>query len=446
MPLFVASFVLLFLLQSLTYWSMTQADEAKAQLQQSSDIKLRLEMLISHVKDSETGMRGYVITSQQQFLEPYKSALTSIPEDKQKLHQWILDGSQLQNLTVLEKLTTKQSAFHKKILDIQNTLGSQAAQAEVAKGQGKSNMDAIRTQAEQMIQYENNLIATTEQKAEHAAHFSKAVYIIGFLFALCLQGLAFFFVVRENKKRQEAETQLQHHVDELDETNTTLHAVNTELESFAYSVSHDLRSPLRGLDGLSLALIEDYGEKIDDTGRALLHRIRSESQRMGQLIDGILALSRLTRGDFSRQTLDLSKMAESTLEALKTDEPNRYVKTTVQPDLKAEGDPRLMDAVMQNLLANAWKFTAKKDEPSVQFGAKQQDGKTVYFVKDNGAGFDMAYVGKLFGAFQRLHTVQEFPGTGIGLATVQRIIHRHGGTIWAEGQLNQGATFYFTLN
>lgn len=227
---------------------------------------------------------------------------------------------------------------------------------------------------------------------------------------------------------------------------TQLEAANKELEAFAYSVSHDLRAPLRSIDGFSQALLEDYVTSLEDEAQHYLQRVRAASQRMAQLIDDLLALSRLTRSEMRPETINLSALVEAIAAELQGTEPERQVEFVIVPDVAARADAQLLRAALENLLGNAWKFTAKHPQACIEFGAlSQSDAPPTYFVRDDGAGFDMAYADKLFGAFQRLHTPAEFSGTGIGLATVQRIIHRHGGQVWAEGEVEKGATFYFTL-
>jgi signal transduction histidine kinase len=222
-------------------------------------------------------------------------------------------------------------------------------------------------------------------------------------------------------------------------------ASNRELESFSYSVSHDLRAPLRSIDGFSQALLEDCGDSLASEGQEHLRRIRAAAQRMDQLIDDLLKLARITRADLRVESVDLSGMAQATMTALSEAHRDRTVVWEVQPGLTAEGDPRLLQVLMTNLLENAWKFTGKTVEPRIEFGARGKNGAREYFVKDNGAGFDPAYAAKLFGAFQRLHHPGDFAGTGVGLATVQRIVTRHGGRVGAEGSVGLGATFSFTL-
>jgi PAS domain S-box-containing protein len=222
-------------------------------------------------------------------------------------------------------------------------------------------------------------------------------------------------------------------------------AANKELESFSYSVAHDLRAPLRGNDGFSQAIEEDCAGQLDETGKAHLTRVRAATKQMAQLIDGLLSLSRVTRGELVREKVDLTRIARQSAARLRDVNPGRQIEEVVQEGLAAEGDVRLISAVFDNLLGNAWKFTSKCATARVEVGKQSENGQPVFFVRDNGAGFDQTYAGKLFGAFQRLHAVSEFDGSGIGLATVQRIVRRHGGRVWAEGEVGRGATFYFTL-
>jgi len=229
------------------------------------------------------------------------------------------------------------------------------------------------------------------------------------------------------------------------ERTAQLEAVNRELEAFSYSVSHDLRTPLRSIDGFSQALAEDYGEQLDDVGHDYLNRVRRAAQRMGLLIDDLLRLARITRAEMKPVPVDLSAMAHEVIADLHKHRGYSEIPFKVQAGLVASGDPGLLRIMMENLLDNAWKYSSKIAHPLIEVGSMVEEGRTVYFVRDNGIGFDMVFVGKLFGAFQRLHRADEFPGTGVGLATVKRILHRHGGEIWAEGQPGKGAIFRFTF-
>jgi signal transduction histidine kinase len=252
-------------------------------------------------------------------------------------------------------------------------------------------------------------------------------------------------LIREVSERKRAEDDIRKLNSQLVQRSAQLEASNKELEAFSYSVSHDLRAPLRGIDGFSQAVLEDYDEKLDESGRSYLRRVRAASQRMSQLIDAMLNLARLTRAEIHSQTFDMSGMVRAVLDDFQKMEPDRQVECIVANNVFATADPQLLRAVLENLLGNAWKFTRQQEHPRIEFGYGQYKGQAAYFVKDNGAGFDMTYGHKLFGAFQRLHAYTEYPGVGVGLATVHRIIQRHGGQIWAEGAVGKGATFHFTL-
>jgi PAS domain S-box-containing protein len=244
---------------------------------------------------------------------------------------------------------------------------------------------------------------------------------------------------------QESQMALVNIVEDLNEKTEALESANRELEAFSYSASHDLRAPLRSISGFSAILLKKYQDRLDETGIDYLHRVNSASQHMAQLIDDLLALSRVSRNEMNLRQLNLSEIVKDILKDLLEGQPERSVHLIIQEGVKATGDARLMRIVLDNLIGNAWKFTSKKPDARIEFGVCQEKDCPAYFVRDNGAGFDMEYAEKLFGVFQRLHTEKEFSGTGIGLATVQRIIHRHRGKVWAKAELDKGAVFYFTL-
>jgi PAS domain S-box-containing protein len=291
-----------------------------------------------------------------------------------------------------------------------------------------------------LISRDHCLGSFTFQSRQEAAFSGEDVAVLGVM----AEQLA---VAIDNSRLYE---QVQRHAAELEvrvaERTAELTLVNQELEAFAYSVSHDLRAPLRSIDGFSQALLEDYQEALDEVGQDYLRRVRAASQRMSQLISDLLKLSRLTRGEMFCEQVDLSHLAIEVAAELQATAPKRRVDWDIMPGLSVAGDPRLLRVALENLMGNAWKFTDHQPHPRIEFGMLEEAGKCVYYIRDNGAGFDMEYAHKLFRAFQRLHSTAEYEGSGIGLATVQRIIHRHGGRIWAQGQVNRGATIYFTLH
>jgi PAS domain S-box-containing protein len=245
-------------------------------------------------------------------------------------------------------------------------------------------------------------------------------------------------VVRDVTERKQAEQKLL-------ETKAELERSNTALEQFAYSVSHDLRAPLRHIDGFIRILSKDYSEKLEERGRDLIRRVQTGAERMTEIVDALLGLSRFARGPLSRSKVDLSTFAKTVAAELAKTRPERRVEFVIAEDVSAEGDAGMLRIVIENLMGNAWKFSEKRPVARIEFNVTLTDEKAVYCVKDDGAGFNMEYANKLFGPFQRLHAAHDFPGLGIGLATVQRIIHRHGGRIWAEAEVDKGATFCFTL-
>ncbi|MFP4385232.1 MAG: sensor histidine kinase [Spirochaetia bacterium] len=257
------------------------------------------------------------------------------------------------------------------------------------------------------------------------------------------------FHVKDITKMKRTEKELQDLTKDLEkrvlQRTRQLEAANKELEAFSYSASHDLRAPLRGIDGFSHALMEDYGKALDGPALDYLKRIRSSTQRMASIIEDLISLSRISRSEMNHQYVNLSKLVTDAAGELKKSAPDRKAEFIINNGLYTNGDQRFLRIVMENLIGNAWKYTGKRETARIEFGSFSSAGKRVFYIKDNGSGFDMQYADQLFAPFRRLHNSSDFPGTGIGLATVMRIIHRHGGSIWAHGEIDNGATFYFTL-
>lgn len=259
------------------------------------------------------------------------------------------------------------------------------------------------------------------------------------------EGVLIFSAIRDISERKRAHDSIRRLNEQLEVRNTELGTMNEELEKFSYSVSHDLRAPLRAIDGFSLALLEDCEDNLGAAGKSHLERIRAATLRMGRLIDGMLKLARIARSEPTRDHVDLSGLAKEIACQLEDLEPERNATIDITPGLQVTGDRLLLRAMLENLMGNAWKFTSKQPFAHIEVGVKNDGSESVFFVRDNGAGFDMRYADKLFGVFQRLHADWDYPGTGVGLATVHRIVHKHGGRIWAESAVGGGATFYFVL-
>lgn len=305
-----------------------------------------------------------------------------------------------------------------------------------------ANKEAFQElQAEKYIRYEHLPLESKDGRKTDVEFVSNVYDVNGDRIIQCN--------VRDITERRRMEQEIRSLTEGLErrvrERTIEVEALNAELATFSQSVSHDLRAPLRHIESFGKLLLEDHADGLDDQGRDHLRRIVASAVRMGQLIADLLRLSQTTQGRMTSEPVDLSALAQSILTELRTDEPNRRVDVVVAPGLVVEGDPRLLAAALENLLGNAWKYTAKHPAARIEFGTTERDGRRVFFVRDDGAGFDMANADNLFGAFQRLHTDVDFEGTGIGLATVQRIVHRHGGQVWAEAAVEQGATIYFTI-
>lgn len=551
----------------LSYRRTLQEDEDQKWVAHTHLVLENLDAILSDLLNGETGMRGYVITRDESYLQPYISAVQRLQHDIGEVRALTVDNTaQQRSLNHLEPLLEARVAQLAQSIAARRGQGLAVAVSAVKTGGGVQTMDQIRGLITEMQGEEGRLLGRRLQLASASSRRAKIMIVAGNVVAFMFLLAAALIVHQEMSRRQKAEenlrqseerfrmlvsgvkdyaiimldpqgiivswnvgaerikgyrseeilgshfsrfypprdledgkpqrelieaveqgriedegwrirkdgsrfwadvvitalydekrrlrgfgkvtrdmTERRQAEDEIKSRNAQLEAANDELKAFSYSVSHDLRAPLRGIDGFSLALFEDYNDQLDSQGRSYIQRIRAGVGKMGQLIDGMLDLARISRAEMIQDTVDLSGLAREIAADLTASHPERSVAFTIPTTLPVKGDKLLLRVVLENLLRNAWKFTSERDRASIEIGVQTNGDQTIHFIRDNGAGFDMQYAGKLFGVFQRLHRETEFPGTGIGLATVQRIIHRHGGRIWAEAARGLGATFYFVL-
>ncbi len=434
-------------------------------VQHTWQVIYQVELIAGSVKDAENSTRGYINTGDEGFLEGYRQASHELPGELASFGTLTADNSS-QGL----RLQALHGALDDRFARLETTIAmrrggnSEGLQTLLADGAGRALSARVRRVTDAMEAEERRLLAIRLQDA--AAYKMRAMFSLGLAsgldFLLIVLMFRYFSKERELRvatekaaaalevERLKAEAAAQE-VQALNRTleervrlrTVELETTNRELEAFSYSVSHDLRAPLRTIDGFSLALEEDYAEAVDATGRDYIRRVRTGVQRMGQLIDALLQLSRITRAEIARTEVDLSGLAVVIAANLQEENPGRALVFEIEEGLRAEADAKLLQVALENLLGNAVKFSAKVAEGHVAFGWDVE--QAAWFVRDNGAGFDMFYADKLFNAFNRLHGDKDFKGSGIGLATVARVVRRHHGRIWAHGEVGHGATFWFTL-
>ena len=447
------------------YRAVGVLEEAQSWVQHTYQVIAQVEIIMGSAKDAETGERGYLITGDPLYLEPYSNAVRDLPVELDTFQQLTIDNpSQSARVTNMRSHLAVRNQLLQHAIDLRRGGPSMAQTALAVTGQGKVEMDTIRQIGKEMQGEEYSLLQIRLVDAHSADIRARLTIALATGLDVILLIVMSRFLFRERDLRhatelqavdlREANVRISASAEEIRELNQTLdlrvkqrtaelESINRELEAFSYSVSHDLRAPLRTVDGFSLALEEDYSDAVGDAGKDFIRRIRSGVQRMGQLIDALLQLSRITRAELESSDFDLSALANSVAGNLLQENPGRTIEFRIEPGLVATGDPRLVRIALENLFGNSVKFTSRLATALVEFG--WDSAKLAFFVRDNGAGFDMTYADRLFSAFHRLHGDKDFKGSGIGLATVSRIVHRHHGKIWAISQVDHGATFFFSL-
>jgi signal transduction histidine kinase len=485
----IAAVVIVVLNTWLAFRSIQVLVNSEYWVQHTLEVIGEIDRIMGSARDAETGTRGYVITGDPDYLEPYTNALRELPGELEKFGTLTQDNpyQKARLLDFREVLDDRLQLLAEGVERRRSGMSMEQLRETVHRGTGKAQMDHLRHLADEMEGEERRLLEIREGEVQRNSRQARWTIAVASALDLVLLVLMFRYLARERVMRLEkervaaelavakaateaktAEVQLLNR--ELEERvrrrTAELETTNRELEAFSYSVSHDLRAPLRTIDGFSLAIEEDYGNVVDAVGKDYIRRVRTSVQRMGQLIDALLQLSRITRAELARENFDMSEIARSVVAELEASAEAAVAahpgftgdrtdgrlngraganavefRVTEGPD--AYGDPKLLRIALENLIGNAVKFSAKVPAPVVEVGWDQKEA--AWYVRDNGAGFDMFYADKLFNAFHRLHGDKDFLGSGIGLATVARVVRRHHGKIWADSAVGRGATFWFTL-
>jgi signal transduction histidine kinase len=430
----------------LSFRSTVRDEEDRAWVTHTHLVLEKLQAVLIDITEAETGQRGYLLTSEEEYLEPYQAGLDHVHRDIQELRELTSDNPRQRDaIQRLEPLIEARLAGLAAWMEIRTRAGLMAAAEAVTKGNSGELMNEIRERIGEMRHTERQLLGRRLETATASTRKMKVVIVLGNGLAILILLMAGFVIHREAGRRNLAEQRLEKVNEHLRRRTAALLEANSEMESFSYSVSHDLRAPLRQIGGYSHVLVQDYGSQLDAEARRYLEKVQDGARKMGLLVDELLSLSKIGRQELSFEETSLDSPVRQVVEDLAPECSGRDVEWRIGELFSVECDPELMKQVFVNLLSNAVKYTGKREHAVIEVGTTMQNGERIVFVRDNGVGFEMQYVGKLFGVFQRLHKARDFEGTGVGLAIVQRIIRRHGGRIWAEAELDRGATFYFTL-
>lgn len=431
---------LLVLISFVTFNSVDQFENSAKAVEHTHLVIQQINQVASDVKDAESAQRGYLITSNESFLQEHHDVVMKLPDEISKLRYLTRDNpDQKKSIDILEELIDLRMRSLRLGIDMLADRGKVSLDEtmDLVGGTGRQAMLQLRGHADYMIAVEDKLLGERARLVQAKASSTKLWILLGNVVAIALLLSALWLIMLEIKHRKGAQRA-------IEKTAAQLELTNKELESFSYSVSHDLRSPLRAIDGYSRMFEEDFADRLDDEGRRLLSVIRASSKKMGQLIDDLLAFSRMGRKPVDTMKVDMNALVDEVWSEVCAS--SRTALPLKKANLPAAwGDRALLRQVLMNLLANAVKYSSKKDEQLIEITAKQNEHEVVYSVRDNGVGFDMRFYNKLFGVFQRLHTENEFPGTGVGLAIAQRVIVRHGGRIWAESKPDEYTIFNFSL-
>ncbi len=442
-----SALLILVCIGALSFWSEVRNDEDREWVTHTLLVVEKLQTIRIDITQAETGQRGYMLTGQDRYLELYGAGADQVRQDMKELPDLIQDNpAEREAIQRLDPLIAARLAELADGIEVRKQSGLLAGVEAVARANnGEKWMGQIAGQIAEMRRAQAQLLSTRLDTAAASSRKMKAVVVCGNALAILILLVKGFVIHRETGKRNRAEQNLKQANERLERRTSELSETNIELESFAYSVAHDLRAPLRHLAGYSSVVLQDYGPQLDAQAQRYLEKIVDGAQRMGRLVDDLLSLSKVGRQDLALEPKALDSLLRQVLDELATEASGREIEWRIGDLFSAECDPGLIKQVFVNLLSNAVKYTGKRDHAVIEVAQMMQNGERVVFIRDNGAGFEMQYAGKLFGVFQRLHKAGDFEGTGVGLAIVQRIIRKHGGRIWAEAEPDRGATFFFTL-
>jgi len=446
---FIILILVLFIFYLFTKNNSNFISTAKS-VEHTNEILYQSEQIISAAKDIETGVRGFIINGNETFLEPFYKGKDNVYDAIEKLHIITLDNPTHQKrIDSLNKVIHELIALNIKQIRLKKASPALSEEQFVILVKGQNLMDSARHITIRTQQEEAKLLVGMYSDNKQSLTITRwLVYILGAVIALLLL-LALYLLLKSFNRREKADQLIQELNTGLEKQvlrrTAELEESNKELESFSYSVSHDLRAPLRAIDGYTRALKDDYGDKLDAEGNRLLQVVMKNALKMGSLIDDLLAFSRFGKQSLFKAPINMKELVYGVINDLQVVQPQNAIRFTVQELINVQADSNMIRQVLMNLISNAIKYSSKTEKPVIEIGSFVEGPNIAYYIKDNGVGFDMQYYDKLFGVFQRLHSSKEFEGTGVGLATVKRIITRHDGTIRANSVIGEGATFIFSL-
>jgi signal transduction histidine kinase len=444
----IAAFVLIVLvcIATLSFWSEVRSEKDREWIEHTHLVIERLQTIRIDIAQAESAQRSFVSTGQDGYLEVHGTSVDELGRDIKTLHDLTSDKpEQQQAISRLEPLIAGRVAELAGEITLRKQNGVSGVEALTHGNKREVWMALIGTEITGMRNTEAQLLSKRLDLSKTSTRRVKIVIVCGNVLAILILLVAARMIDRESGRRNLAEQNLKHSNEQLGRRSAELSDANVELESFAYSIAHDLRAPLRHIAGYSDLLVQDYGPQLDAEALRCLGKIEDGAHQMGHLVDDLLHLSKIGQRKLTIRNTPLSSLLTQVIKDLEPECSGREITWRVGDLFSAECDPGLMTQVFVNLISNAVKYTRTQEHAVIEVGQARQNGEQVVFVRDNGVGFDMKYAGKLFGVFQRLHKARDFEGTGVGLAIVQRIIRKHGGRIWVEAELNRGATFFFTL-